>query len=107
MYLSLSSTFSGNACAIRDSINTYTSYSGKTHFFDYLILSMKSVNEILEGKKIQFKSKFSYPNKLNMTSMYFKGFDFITSHHDIQKFNDNSINEITEKYKGDIKDLLI
>jgi hypothetical protein len=43
-------------------------------------------------------SNYIYPNALNTTSINFKNFDLLTSHHDIDKFNDNSINKITEKY---------
>ena len=98
MFISLSSSFTGNACAIRDSINTYITESGENQFFDYLVTSMKSVNQILEGKEIQFESDYIYPNPLDMTSINFKDFDLITSHHDIKEFNNNSITEITEKY---------
>ena len=59
---------------------------------------MKSVNQILEGKEIQFESDYIYPNPLDMTSINFKDFDLITSHHDIKEFNNNFITEITEKY---------
>ena len=98
MYLSLSSSYAGNACAVRQSIINYTTSSNETHFFDWLITSMKSVNQILENTPIIFESNYIYPNPLNTTSINFKNFDLLTSHHDINEFNDNSINEITEKY---------
>jgi hypothetical protein len=98
MYLSLSSSYAGNACAVRQSIINYTTNSTKTHFFDWLVTSMKSVNQILENTPIIFESNYIYPNSLNNTSINFKNFDLLTSHHDIHEFNDNSINEITEKY---------
>jgi hypothetical protein len=98
MYLSLSSSYGGNACAVRNSIINYTTTSNETQFFDWLVTSMKSVNEILENKPIIFESNYIYPNSLNNTSINFKNFDLLISHHDIHEFNDNSINEITEKY---------
>ena len=98
MYISLSSSYGGNACAIRESINNYTQNINKTQFFDWLITSMKSVNQILENTPIIFESNYIYPNSLNTTSINFKNFDLLTSVHDIDKFNDNSINEIIEKY---------
>ena len=98
MYLSLSSSYAGNACAVRQSIINYTKTSGETQFFDWLVTSMKSVNEILENTPIIFESNYIYPNSLNTTSIKFKNFDLLISHHDIHKFDDNSINEITEKY---------
>jgi hypothetical protein len=98
MYISLSSSYAGNACAVRQSINNYTKQSSETHFFDWLVTSMKSVNQILEGMPIIFESNYKYPNSLNTVSINFKNFDLLISHHDIDQFNDNSINEITEKY---------
>lgn len=98
MYISLSSSYGGNACAVRESINNYTTNSNETQFFDWLVTSMKSVNQILENTPIIFESNYIYPNALNTTSINFKNFDLLTSHHDINEFNDNSINEITEKY---------
>ena len=98
MYISLSSSYAGNACAVRQSINNYTKNSNETQFFDWLVTSMKSVNQILEISPIIFESNYIYPNPLNTTSINFKNFDLLASHHDIHEFNDNSINEITEKY---------
>ena len=98
MYISLSSSYAGNACAIRQSINNYTKNSNETQFFDWLVTSMKSVNQILENTPITFESNYIYPNPLKTTSINFKNFDLLISHHDIHEFNDNSINEITEKY---------
>jgi hypothetical protein len=99
MFISLSSTYSGNACAIRQSINKYVNIQNKTLFFDWLVCSIKSINEVLEKKPILFEEKYIYPNPLNHTSINFLNFNLLTSHHDIRKFNENSINEITEKYK--------
>ena len=98
MYLSLSSSYTGNACDVRQSIINYTTNSNETQFFDWLITSMKSVNQILENTPIIFESNYIYPNPSNTTSINFLNFDLLTSHHDIHEFNDNSINEITEKY---------
>jgi hypothetical protein len=98
MYLSLSSSHAGNACAIRQSIINYTTPSNETQFFDWLVTSMKSVNQILENSPIIFESNYIYPNDLNTTSINFKNFDLLISHHDIHEFNEDSINEITKKY---------
>ena len=57
---------------------------------------MKSVNQILENTPIIFES-YIYPNPLHTTSINFKNFNLLTSNHDIHEFNDNNINEITEK----------
>jgi hypothetical protein len=96
MYLSLSSRYAGNACAIKQSIMFYTTNNNnETQFFDWLVTSMKSINQILENTPILFEN----PHSLNMKSINFKNFDLLTSHHDIHVFNDNTIHEITEKYK--------
>ncbi len=91
MYISLSSAGAGNACAVKQSIINYTKSPHDTQFFDWLVTSMKSVNQILENTPILFESNYT-------TSINFKNFDLLVSHHDIQKGNDNTINEITEKY---------
>ena len=65
MYLSLSSSYSGNACAVRQSIINYTINSNVTQFFDWLVTSMKSVNQILENTPIIFESNYIYPNPSN------------------------------------------
>jgi len=65
MYLSLSSSYSGNACALRQSIINYTKNSNETQFFDWLVTSLKSVNEVLEGKPILFETNYIYPNPLH------------------------------------------
>jgi hypothetical protein len=98
MYISLSSSYAGNACAIRQSIIDYTTNSNETNFFDWLVTSMKSVNQILEKMPIIFETNYIYPNPLNTTSINFKNFDLLISHHDISEFKDDSINKITEKY---------
>jgi len=98
MYLSLSASYEGNACAVKDSIIKFTKIEGETQFFDWLAASMKSVNQILENTPILFESNYIYPNALNTTSINFKNFDLLKSHHDIHEFNENSINEITQKY---------
>ena len=98
MFISLSSSYAGNACAVHESITNYTSTSNKTLFFDWLVTSLKSVNQILENTPIIFETESMRPNTLNTTSINFKNFDLLISHHDIHDFNDNSINEITNKY---------
>ena len=98
MFISLSSSHIGNACAVHESINNYSSTSNKTLFFDWLVTSMKSVNQILENTPIIFETESMRPNTLNTTSINFKNFDLLISHHDIHDFNDNSVNEVTNKY---------
>lgn len=97
MFISLSSSYIGNACAVHESITKYYQ-SNKTLFFDWLVTSMKSVNQILENTPIIFEPESMRPNTFNTTSIHFKNFDLLISYHDIHDFNDNSINEITNKY---------
>ena len=97
MFISLSSRDVGYACGIAQSKINYLG-KGETHFFDWLVCSLKSVNEVIEGKPIQFEDKYIYPNNLNTVSINFKNFDLLTSHHDIPVFNKNSISDITQKY---------
>jgi hypothetical protein len=98
MFLSLSSTYEGNACAIKQSIDTYY-LKGETHFFDWLVCSMKSVNEVLDNKPILFEDKYIYPNPLNTTSINFLDFHLLTSHHDIVDYNSETVSKVIEKYK--------
>jgi len=51
--ISLSNNEAGYACAIGTSIKKYHNSSTKTNFFDYLVVSMKSVNEILNMYNFQ------------------------------------------------------
>lgn len=97
MFISLSSSYAGNACAIRQSIINYTNVKSETQFFDWLVCSMKSVNEVLEGKPILFENNFIH-SKLNI-SINFLNFNKLVSHHDIKELNNNNINELTTKYK--------
>lgn len=98
MFVSLSSSYASNACAIRQSIINYTKSNDATLFFDWLVVSMKSINQILENMPILFESTYVYRSAKNTTSIKFKNFDLLTSHHDIHKFNETSIQEITLKY---------
>ena len=97
MFISLSSSSAGNACAIRQSIINYTNDKSETQFFDWLVCSMKSINEVLEGKPILFENNFIH-SKSNI-SIKFLNFNNLISHHDVKEININTINEITEKYK--------
>ena len=98
MFISLASSYAGNACGIKESINRYN-IIGKTHFFDWLICSMRSVNEVLEGKEILFDTNYTYPNSLGTTSINFLNFNLLISHHDIVEPSDDKIKETIERYK--------
>lgn len=98
MFISLSASYAGNACAVRQSIDNYNLLKSETHFFDWLVCSMKSINEILEGYPILFEDNYIYPNSLNTISINFLNFDKLISHHDFHEYNNTNIIEITEKY---------
>lgn len=98
MFISLSSSCAGNACAVKQSIINYD-VNEITQFFDWLVCSIKSINEILEKTPILFEENSMHLNLLNSMSINFKNFDLLISHHDIHEFNINTINEITEKYE--------
>lgn len=99
MFVSLSASFASHACAVRQSIDNYYKQQTNTNFFDWLVCSMKSINDIIEGKPILFdEENYTYPNTLNTVSIDFKNFDLLISHHDIHEFNETSISDITGKY---------
>jgi hypothetical protein len=97
MYLSLSSSYTSYACGIADSIKLYDKQN-ETQFFDYLVCSMKSINEILEGKKILFNTKNHHNNILGKISIPFLNFDHLYSHHDIHDISIDSLTKLTEQY---------
>lgn len=85
--ISLSSSIGGAACAVSTVIKNHLYNNNKqTEFFDFLITSMKSINEILEGKLIDFENKCSSSGIIN-----FKNFDLLQSIHDLDKNNLNYI----------------
>ena len=50
MFISLSGSNVGYACGIKDAINNYFGKT-QTQFFDWLICSMKGINQVLQGEK--------------------------------------------------------
>jgi len=100
MFISLSSSNGGNACAVKNSINMFCKEQSpeKTQFFDWLVCSMKSINEVLEYKPILFDEPLGYNYVYQNTTIFFKDFDLLISHHDIVNLNDNTINELIDKY---------
>jgi hypothetical protein len=115
MYLSLSSSYTSNACAIRQSIINYTHASNKTQFFDWLVVNMKSVNQVLENTPIMCNQLYI---DVSDNFIKFKNFDLLISYHDVKNFdllfsyngvrkiNMNILNEITEKYNKRYKRLI-
>lgn len=98
-YVSLSASEVAYACGIRQSIINYTQNHNETNFFDWLVASMKSINQVLENNPIEFDMNSTYINQLNSTSIHFKNFHLLISHHDLHEINENSINSLIEKYQ--------
>lgn len=98
MYISLSSSKVSYACAISQSIIDYVG-KGETQFFDWLVCSLKSVNEILEGISIEIDKETRYFNNQKSISVQFKGCHQMTSHHDLPDFSEESIIKMNDKYK--------
>ena len=59
MFISLSASKAGNACALKQSIDNYYK-KNETQFFDWLVCSIKSVNDLFDGKPILFEDKYIY-----------------------------------------------
>jgi len=104
--ISLSSSFGGPACATSSIIKEYFYNNNKsTEFFDSLIVSIKSINEVLEGKKIELENRIYLVE--GSKNINFKNFDHMISCHDIQKAEEkvssvsqeNIINEVQKKYQ--------
>lgn len=98
MFISLSGSNVGYACGIKDAINNYFGKT-QTQFFDWLICSMKGINQVLQGEKFMFNTKYSYPNSDNATTIFFSDFDLLISYHDVVQPTKENLSEINEKYK--------
>jgi hypothetical protein len=103
-YISLSSSIGGFACAVSESIINNIGKK-ETHFFDWTICSIKSINEIIMGKNILFEKSYDSTNN-DFCVVKFKNFNKLISVHDF-RFSDfenqtkinNKITEIIKKYK--------
>ena len=101
--ISLSHNVGGTACTTSVAIKKYFYNDNKqTDFFDFLLVSMKSVNEVITGREIKsFVKDTEHEN-----FMIFQNFDYMRSLHDVLNIkeknpgiNDENIIEIlTEKY---------
>ena len=102
--ISLSANIAGPACAIATSIKKYF-YNNNyiTNIFDYLELSIMSINEFLllneeDIKYINFEDNW-YVNHKNCITIKFKIFHNIYSHHDLNNnFTIYDYDELKQKY---------
>jgi len=101
--LSLSSNIAGNACAVAYSIKNFYNNNYQTNFFDYLEISLLSINEVLNEETIYDKlnsNQTMVKNKDNKESVYFNNFHKIISHHDlVNNYNNKEYIYFIEKYK--------
>lgn len=103
--ISLSSSIAGPACAIATAIKKHF-YNNDyiTNIFDYLEISLESINQFLlleenEIYHLDFDIENSYHNTQDKTSIKFKYFNKVISHHDlIKNFNEDDILELKNKY---------
>ncbi len=100
--ISLGSLYPGYACGIAEYLNKYK-FKYDRDFFDYITVSMKSINEVLHNKTIEFNdeelSKFSIPNTTSNIFIKFKNFDNMISYHDFVDLSPNSYIYWTDFYK--------
>jgi hypothetical protein len=105
--ISLSSSIAGPACAISCCIkHKFYNNDYITHFFDFLEISLKSVQEIvhlynqnLDITNELFNNIDIIINKDDKNSVYFKNFNKIISHHDLNKeYTKDDFNNFINKY---------
>lgn len=104
--ISLSSNFAGPACAVATSIkkNLYSNKNYPTNFFDYLVISMKSINELLNLKEndINFldKNLKITNNTTDKKTVEFLNFDKMISYHDLKEnYIEEDFKNFIDKYK--------
>ena len=98
--ISLSYEDAGYACSIGTSIkNKYKTY---TNFFDYLVVDMKTINNILQLKDLNMLlNNFNYEhvNNHKNTVVKWNNFDKLISYHDLKEvYNEIELKNFTKKY---------
>jgi len=104
-YISLASQHAGWACATSFYINKHIySNTKEREFFDLITCSLKSVNEVLLMKEIQFNNIaspfYKVPNSTENLIVEFKGFHSMTTFHDFCNLSQDSINHFKQFYKN-------
>lgn len=98
--ISLSYNNAGYACSIASSIRN--KYSNITNFFDYLVVDMKTINDIINLRDLNlllnnhnFEDQMTYKNK----TVIWNNFSKMISYHDlIHNFNEEIYNNFKVKY---------
>jgi len=91
--ISLSFDEAGYACAIASSIKKhFYNNNCKTNFFDYLVVSMKSINEILELKNLNLllNNLDLSESHIDTTIVKWSNFNKLISYHDIKNNSNKS-----------------
>ena len=102
--ISLAGQHAGYACATSCYISKYFyNHKKSREFFDLITVSMKSVNEVLMSKEIQFEEEevpwYRVPNSTQHIIVNFKDFHSMTSYHDLYNLSKESVNHFVEFYK--------
>ena len=99
--ISLSSNKAGFACSVATSIKKYYNNNYETQFFDYLVCSLNTINNVLQTTVYD-----NIINHLEITpindksSVLFKNYDNLISYHDLKNpYNILDYNNFIEKYK--------
>jgi hypothetical protein len=111
--ISLSSIVGGEACGVRRCIQKFfhNNDSIETNFFDWLLISFVSINEILENKDNRIENLNFNINGTWLDQnvrLLFDGYNYIESVHDIHVANNlnESMVECKEKYLRRFKRLI-
>lgn len=107
--ISLSSDIAGPACAVATSIkkNIYENKNYPTNYFDYLVVSLKSINQLLKIgmkninilKNILKNELNIYENDTEKMTVEFLNFDKMISYHDLDKnYSEKDLSEFIDKY---------
>lgn len=109
--ISLAALHPGYACSVADYLNKHKFKNEyERDFFDYITVSMKSINEVLNNKIIEFDDKelpnFPIPNNSSNIFIRFKHFDNMISYHDFTDMQPDSYKCWTHYYKEQQKKLI-
>jgi len=98
--ISLSSNEAGYACAVASSIKKYYKNTTKTNFFDYLVVSIKSINQVLETNNMEIlRSNFTIqPTIDNLMEVKWLNYDKMISYHDLKKNDESHLENFKTKY---------
>ena len=91
--ISLSYDEAGYACAIGSAIKR--KYNNVTNFFDYLVVDMKTINNILQLNNFNYEHVNNHKN----TVVKWNNFDKLISYHDLKEvYNEIELKNFTKKY---------